>query len=131
MARWQGWMVLMALAVTPVSGCRTGVRSFAELNDPAPFVRARAAGLDDLVSDAQAIPALIAHLEDEDPVVRLSSHEALRDRTRQDFGFIPWGTPEERAAAVSRWRSWWQSQTVSPSGDWQAPRSGSGPRPLG
>ncbi|MEW4570147.1 HEAT repeat domain-containing protein [Tautonia sp. JC769] len=116
MDRRHCWIVLIVgLSIAPIAGCRTGVRDFAELNDPAPFVRARAAGLDESVGDAQAIPALIAHLEDSDPVVRLSSHETLRQRTGQDFGFVPYGTPEDRAAAVARWRSWWATQSNAPS----------------
>lgn len=122
---WHLWIVrFVSLSILLISGCRTGVRDFAELNDPAPFVRARAAGLDESVSDAQAIPALIEHLEDVDPVVRLSSHEALRQRTGQDFGFLPYGTPEERTAAVARWRSWWASQAGSPSDRRRSPRAG-------
>ena len=93
------------------------------MNDSAAFVRARAAGLDEQVPDAQAIPALIAHLNDEDAVVRLSSHEALRQRTGRDFGYLPYGLPEERAEAASRWEGWWETQRVSTSGQRLAPRS--------
>ncbi len=126
---WQLRIVLVVMTfIALFSGCRSGVRDFAELNDPAPFVRARAAGLDDSVSDAQAIPALIEHLNDVDPVVRLSSHEALRQRTGQDFGFIPYGTPEDRAAAAARWRSWWASQDGSTSDRRRVPRAGNAPR---
>ncbi|WP_169972947.1 hypothetical protein [Tautonia rosea] len=129
MDRRQLRLVLVTMtSLTLCSGCRTGVRHFAELNDPAPFVRARAAGLDDSVSDAQAIPALIEHLEDVDPVVRLSSHEALRQRTGQDFGFVPYGTPEERSAAVARWRAWWASQMAAPADRRRVPAVGNAPR---
>lgn len=109
-------LLLLLATIAPASGCKTTVRDFVSLDDSAAFNRARATGLDDEAPDAVAIPALIAHLEDADAVVRLTSHEALRERTGQDFGYIPYGTPEERAAAVSRWRSWWESQRVGPSG---------------
>jgi hypothetical protein len=118
---------LLLATIALMAGCRSTVRDFASLNDSAAFNRARAAGLDDEATDAVAIPALIAHLEDADAVVRLSSHEALRDRTGQDFGYIPYGTPGERAVAVARWRGWWESQAVSPSGHWIPPRPGVGP----
>jgi HEAT repeat protein len=130
MNRRHSWIVLLVwTSLAPLTGCRTGVRDFAELNDPAPFVRARAAGLDESVGDARAIPALIEHLEDVDPVVRLSSHETLRQRTGQDFGFVPYGTPGDRAAAVARWRSWWAEQSASPSDRRRLPRAGNAPRP--
>ncbi|QDV35452.1 hypothetical protein [Tautonia plasticadhaerens] len=108
--------LLLLATIAPVSGCKTTVRDFVSLDDSAAFNRARATGLDDEASDAVAIPALIAHLEDADAVVRLTSHESLRERTGRDFGYIPYGTPGERAAAVARWRSWWESQAVTPSG---------------
>ena len=88
-------------------GCGVAPRHFRDLIDPAPMTRARAAHLGDGHPDAVAIPALIDRLEDDDPVVRLSAHTALRRRTGQQFGFLPWAEPDERARAVARWRSWW------------------------
>ena len=100
-------IALLAASVLLVLGCRSVVDSFADLADPSPFVRARAAGLDDQVSEAVALPALIDRLEDPDAVVRLSAKEALRQRTGRTLGYKAWGTPEERAEAVGRWRAWW------------------------
>jgi hypothetical protein len=39
-------------------------------------------------------------------VVRLAASEELRKRTGKDFGFVAWASPEERATAIARWRSW-------------------------
>jgi hypothetical protein len=52
------------------------------------------------------IPALVNRLDDRDPVVRLAAYEELRQRTGQEFGYVPWASPEERAGAVGRWRAW-------------------------
>ncbi|RUL86759.1 HEAT repeat domain-containing protein [Tautonia sociabilis] len=122
---------VIVLASALAAGCKSGVRDFAALDDPAAFVRARAAGLDDEVPDAQAIPELIEHLEDPDAVVRLSAHESLRRRTGQDFGYLPYVSAEDRAAAVGRWRAWWEAQTISPSGQWLRPQVPPQTRPRG
>jgi hypothetical protein len=101
----RGWMALPVLVVG--LGCGVAPRHFRALTDPAPMTRARAAHLGDGLPEAVAIPALIDRLEDPDPVVRLSAHEALRRRTGEQFGFVPWADTAERARAVTRWRSWW------------------------
>jgi HEAT repeat protein len=94
-------------------GCGVAPRHFRDLIDAAPMTRARAAHLGDAVPAAVAIPALIDRLEDDDPVVRLSAHEALRRRTGEQFGFLPWADPPERARAVARWRSWWTGRQAT------------------
>jgi hypothetical protein len=81
-------------------------RHFPKMTNPAPVVRARAIGQDDRRPNAEVVPALIGRLEDPDPVIRLAAHEELRRRTRRDFGFIPWASQEDRAAAIKRWRDW-------------------------
>jgi hypothetical protein len=74
--------------------------AFRKLQPTPATVRAR--------STPGVVPALVARLEDEDPVVRMTAHDELRRRTGQDLGFVPWAGPQERAAAVARWRSWLQ-----------------------
>lgn len=91
-------------------GCSIAPRTFRGLNNPAAIVRARAVGLSGNLPDEQVIPALIEHLNDPDPVVRLSAHEELRKKTGQDFGYVPWGDAAERSAAIGRWRSWWDGR---------------------
>ncbi|MFM7131460.1 MAG: HEAT repeat domain-containing protein, partial [bacterium] len=58
-----------------------------------------------------AIPVLIDRLSDPDPVVRLASHEALKRRTGQNFGYQPYIEGDELAAAVGRWKQWWAGTT--------------------
>jgi hypothetical protein len=102
----------MIVVVTPCCGCGMVSRNFPKMQNPAPVVRARAIALDDSRLNARELPVLIGRLEDADPVVRLTAHEDLRRRTGRDFGFVPWGSPEDRGAAVGRWRSWLAGQSL-------------------
>jgi hypothetical protein len=72
----------------------------------APLMQARSIGLASRAPDSRVLPALVGQLSNGDPVVRLAAHEELRRRTGQDFGYVPWAAPEERSAAVDRWRAW-------------------------
>jgi hypothetical protein len=105
MGRWIGTIVLAA-AMAPSWGCAHGPHRFGKIDSPAPLVRARAVGLGDRKPDAQVLPVLVTRLGDSDPVVRLAAHEELRKRTGQDFGYLPWASPEERSSAIGRWRAW-------------------------
>ena len=96
---------ILLVAVGPLSGCAHGPRSFRKVDNPAPLVRARAVGLARRQADSRVMPALVERLSDSDPVVRLAAHEELRKRTGQDFGYVPWASPEERAGATERWRA--------------------------
>lgn len=107
----RGRLLLVLGVLGLVSGCRSGPRNFLGVNDPAPLNRARAAGMDGPVPDAVAIPELLRRLEDEDAVVRLSAHEALRRRTGQDFGYLPWAEAADRETAVARWKQWWAGRS--------------------
>jgi hypothetical protein len=94
--------------MTIITGCGSLTpRNFRALNNPAPVVRAGAVGLGDGQPDSVAIPAWIASLDDKDAVVRMNANNSLKARTGQDFGFIPWAEPEERAPAVAKWKAWW------------------------
>jgi hypothetical protein len=103
--RWIG-RGLVAAVLAPLWGCAHGPRSFREVQNQAPFVRARAVGLARRQTDPSQMPALVERLADNDPVVRLAAHEELRRRTGRDFGYVPWASPEERAGAIDRWRNW-------------------------
>lgn len=100
-----------ALAGAAAAGCSIAPKSFLAVNDPAPLVRARAVGMGEGMSDARVIPTLIAKLDDPDGVVRMTAIEELKRRTGQDFGYVPWGGPEDRARSVAAWRGWWQNQS--------------------
>ena len=108
----RGWIGLPVLVAS--LGCGVAPRHFRALTDPAPMTRARAAHLGEGLPEGVAVPALIDRLDDPDPVVRLAAHEALRRRTGQQFGFVPWADPPERARAVTRWRSWWAGRQDAP-----------------
>lgn len=113
-------IALVAATTLPCWGCGLAPHSFRKVQDTAPLVRARAVGLGRSQPDSQVVPALIARLDDEDAVVRMTANEELRQRTGQDFGFVPWASAEERSAAVARWRSW-LTGPAAPAGSTQSP----------
>jgi HEAT repeat protein len=85
------------------------------VDNAAPLVRARAVSLGEGLPNSVAVPALLDRLNDPDPVVRLSAHEALKRRTGQDLGYVPWAEVNERNAAAERWRAWWaKNQKAEP-----------------
>ncbi|MDG3004732.1 HEAT repeat domain-containing protein [Paludisphaera mucosa] len=97
----------LVLILVAAQGCgMTTPRNFRKIQHPAPMVRARALSLGDRRPGAQVVPALVGRLDDPDPVVRLAAHEELKQRTGQDFGYLPWEEEPERRAAVERWREW-------------------------
>ena len=99
-------MLLLMGTMLPCWGCGLAPHSFRKLQPTPATVRARSVGARPHDADPQVVPALVNRLDDEDPVVRLAAHEELRKRTGKDFGFVAWSSPEERAAAIGRWRSW-------------------------
>ena len=92
-----------------LAGCSMAPKSFLSMSDPAAINRARAVSFGRSEPDSAAIPVLIRRLTDDDPVVRLSSHEALKKRTGQDFGYLPYAEGDELNTSVSRWQQWWAS----------------------
>jgi hypothetical protein len=99
-------MALLAGTMLTCWGCGLAPHSFRKLQPPSATVRARSVGASPRDTASQVVPALVNRLEDEDPVVRLAAGEELRKRTGNDFGFVAWASPEERAVAIARWRSW-------------------------
>ena len=97
-------VVLVGILLATVAsgpGCSLAPKSFRDMIHPAPIVRARALGLDDKQPEWVAVPAMIERLNDPDKVVRMAANDGLKERTRRDFGFVPWAPPEERAKAVA------------------------------
>jgi len=110
------------------TGCSLGPRNFRQIRHPAPIVRARALSLGYGQSEAVVLPSLLGRLEDPDVVVRMAANEELKQRTRRDAGFVPWSSPEERAAGVTRWHALLTGQKPGPSPTPARPRK-SLPRP--
>lgn len=111
MRRWIALGMLVGI-LGSASGCGLGPRNFRKIKHPSPLVRARALSLGDRRPSAQVIPALVARLDDPDPVVRLAAHEELKQRTGQDFGYVAWDEEPERKAAVERWRAWLSGRPI-------------------
>lgn len=111
-----GVVLPMLFALALCAGCRSAARpkSFraSDLTNPAPLIRARAVTMGDRLPEREVVPVLIDHLDDPDPVVRLTAHEELRRRTGQDFGYHPWDDRAERGQAISRWRAWWSNHAA-------------------
>ncbi len=90
------------------AGCSLGPRNFRSIDSAAPITRARAASLSNQARADVAIPALIARLDDADPVVRLAAYGELKRRTGQDFGYLAWADAADRRPAVEKYQAWWQ-----------------------
>jgi hypothetical protein len=112
LGRTTGRLSLPLLALLGL-GCSIAPKTFRALSHPSAIVRARAMGLGDNLPESEAIPPLIARLDDPDAVVRLSANEELRRRTGKDFGFVPWADTAERAPAVARWHDWWNGRKAT------------------
>jgi hypothetical protein len=98
-----------AVVLLGVGGCTIAPKTFFDLKNPAPLVRARASQMGGPLSDEVVIPSLIDRLDDPDSVVRLTSFDELKRRTGQDFDYKPWHDASERAAAIGQWRAWWEA----------------------
>ncbi len=103
-------LLATGLAALLLSGCSLAPKSFKGIRKPEPLVRARAIPLGRRLPEEKVVPGLIASLDDRDQVVRMAASEELKKRSGKDFGFVPYAEAEDRAPAVSRWQSWWNSQ---------------------
>jgi hypothetical protein len=81
-----------------------------KLQDDAPEIRRAAALALAMKEEKQAIPDLIALLEDREPAVMRATYAALKELTGQDFGPSAGALPEARAKAVAAWKDWWKKQ---------------------
>ncbi len=105
--------LVMTSVVAIAAGCSLAPKNFKGINEAEPLVRARAIPLGRGLPEKKVIPGLISSLDDHDPVVRMAASEELKSRSGQDFGFVPYAEPQERAPAVSKWRSWWSDRQAS------------------
>jgi HEAT repeat protein len=71
----------------------------------------RAAALASAMKDELAlVPDLIERLDDSDKAVRRAAAIGLASLTKKNFGPSEEATPEERKAAIQKWRGWWSEQ---------------------
>lgn len=54
----------------------------------------------------EALPLLVALLDADAVEVRGDAHRTLRVVTAQDFGFVPYDAPADRAGARDKWKEW-------------------------
>lgn len=80
------------------------------LSDPLEDVRFEAGTALLRAGDDRAVPLLIHGLEHPDPLVRARAITVLQGRTGSTLDFRPDATPEDRAAAVARWRAWYEQR---------------------
>jgi HEAT repeat protein len=78
----------------------------AATSDPEPTVRYEAAGALLELREPRGLAPLVDGLSDPDPRLRSKCIEVLAEKTGQRFGFAADGSPEDRAAAIARWREW-------------------------
>jgi hypothetical protein len=101
-----------ASVILMMAGCRSPFdrkMGLSDLESPNPAVRIMAikwAG-DNKVSSA--VPQLVDLLQDEDGSVRFYAIEGLRRITGTDNGYDYKADPQQRAAAVERWREFLKS----------------------
>lgn len=60
------------------------------------------------------IPDLIENLSDRDGAVRMYSAIALRKLTGRDMGYLHFGAPQERQAAIEKWKEWLGAESAPP-----------------
>lgn len=58
---------------------------------------------------AALVPVLLVMMESREFDARNEAQKLLRALTRQDLAFAPQAPEEERAAALARWREWWEA----------------------
>lgn len=58
------------------------------------------------MGDPRGLQTMIDALEHPDPLVRARAILVLKERTGGTQGYVADGKPEDRAAAVARWRAW-------------------------
>lgn len=71
-----------------------------------PVVRYEAATAMLRMGDRRGLATMVDALDSPDPLVRARAILVLSDRTGETFGYKADDEPDERAAALSRWRAW-------------------------
>jgi HEAT repeat protein len=78
--------------------------------DPVPPVRYEAAAALLELSDPAGLDVLVDGLADSDARLRAKCIAVLAEKTGQRFGFEADGRPDDRDAAIARWRTWLASR---------------------
>lgn len=61
----------------------------------------------------EAVPALIAGLEDKNPIVRRKCNDVLKALSKKDVGFDPRAEADKAAKGIEAWRQWAESQGIA------------------
>ena len=104
--------VVCVLAVMGTNGCGLPAVGLAELEDPDPVVRIRAARWAGENKKVEAVPALVNQLSDDGETVRLFAIGALKRITGKDYGYQYQADARSRAAGVKRWREALESGAI-------------------
>ena len=100
-----GGAVLGVVALAAAAGCQgDGPTVSLQNKDPAGKIPAMKQAAER--QDRSAVPDLVQTLESDDPAERLYAIEALRRITGQDLGYNYYGSDEQRASGVQRWKTW-------------------------
>ncbi|MEM8883992.1 MAG: HEAT repeat domain-containing protein [Planctomycetota bacterium] len=81
--------------------------------DPDPHVRFACAHALALERQASALPLLLALLEDGEPHMRFQTVVLLRQLAGKRHDFAAYGSEEQRAAGVARWRRWAREEAAT------------------
>jgi len=104
-------ILLAALGLlAQAGGCRhPGDNLAADFQSEDPSQRVRAVVEAGQTKDSAAVPFLVDRLTDSQQEVRFFAIIALERITGQTMGYNYYDPPDERAAAVARWRQWLQN----------------------
>jgi hypothetical protein len=84
----------------------------ADLEAAAPFTRVQAIDALAKLGQRRFGAFYIQALRDPERVVRAKALDALRDLTRESFGFRPDAPTDERDRAIAQWELWWKAENA-------------------
>ncbi|MBW3600881.1 MAG: HEAT repeat domain-containing protein [Planctomycetes bacterium] len=102
------------LALPAAMGEQARDKLLSLLGDDDPEIHLTAAQAAASLAPPEALSALIEGLQAEDLPVRMTAIRILGDLTGQRFGYAAYASPERRAAAVDRWKTWLAQDTRDP-----------------
>ena len=93
-----------------VAGCASENANLEGLQSESPIIRMRSCARLERGAGIEAVPELLAKLDDSDPAVRLVSHQALIKITGEDFGYRAWEAPLDRRESIEKYAKWWEEK---------------------